>query len=142
MRYLGLDIGSRAIGVAIGESIATELTTIRASGTENFFENAANKAIESIDAIIKEEECDGIVVGLPMNEREELTPQAKQIKKFAEDLIKAIDVKVHFVNEALTTFMAEDILESQGLSIKEAKQRVDQLSASLILQQFLEENEQ
>lgn len=142
MRYLGLDVGSRAIGIAVGESIASELTTIRCSGSETFYETATKKAIEQIDKILHDEECDAVVVGLPVSEQGALTSEAKKIQGFAKALENSLDVKIHFVNETLTTFMASDMLESQGYSIAQAKQKVDQLAAQLILQQYLEENEE
>jgi len=141
MRYLGLDVGEKRIGVAVGESLASELTTIIAAKNKGFYETAsANEAYEKLEKIIQSEQTDAIVVGLPVNEEGGLTSEAQKIKKFGDGLTEALDCVVHYVNETLTTFMASEMLESQGLSVAEAKLRVDQLAAQLILQQFLEEN--
>ena len=139
MRYLGLDIGERSIGVAVGELIASELTTVHA-GKDRSFYLQPELAIEPIIKLISEEEADAIVVGLPVNEDGQNSQEAVKIQRFASALGSKLDKTIHFVNETLSSFMAEDILEGQGLSIREAKTREHQLSAALILQQFLEEN--
>ena len=139
MRYLGLDIGSRSIGVAVGELLASEVTTLRSGKDKSFYENP-ELSIDSISRLIVQEQADAIVVGLPVNEDGTLSPEAKKIQKFSDVLGHKLDKTIHYVNETLSSFMASDILESQGLSIEEAKLREHQLAAQLILQQFLEEN--
>src|SRR3989344_5329024 len=139
MRYLGLDIGQRSIGVAVGELLASELTTLRSGKDKSFYENP-ELSIDSISRLIVQEQADAIVVGLPVNEDGTLSPEAKKIQKFGDELGRKLDKTIHYVNETLSSFMASDILESQGLSIEEAKLREHQLAAQLILQQFLEEN--
>ena len=139
MRYLGLDVGSRHIGVAVGELLASELTTLHAPKDQNYYDSP-QLADDEIVKLIASEQVDAIVVGLPVNEQGELSAEAESIKKFADQLGVRLDKTIHFVNETLSSFMAEDILESQGLSIQEAKLREHQLSAQLILQQYIEEN--
>jgi putative Holliday junction resolvase len=140
MRYLGLDIGRKNIGLAIGEMLASEYSTIKALKNESFYETAAERAINEINDIIKKEEIDGLVVGLPVNEDGQATQESKEIEKFCQKLQTKTDMRVHFVNETLTSFMAEDMLEEQGASKQEAKEREHQLAAQLILQQYFEEN--
>ena len=139
MRYLALDVGERSIGVAVGEIIASELTTIKV-GKEKSFYDQPFLAFEPIIKLIDQEQADAIVVGLPVNETGQLSDEAKKIQQFAEKLGAKLDKVIHSVNETLSSFMAEDILESEGLSIEEAKKREHQLAAQLILQQYLEEN--
>ena len=139
MRYLGLDVGERSIGVAVGEIIASELTTVRVGKDKSFYDQA-ELAFAPIIKLIDQEQADAIVVGLPINEDGQPSGEAKKIQKFADNLGAKLDKKIHFVNETLSSFMAEDILESEGLSIEEAKKREHQLAAQLILQQFIEEN--
>ena len=139
MRYLGLDVGSRSIGIAVGEIIASESTTLNAGKDKSFYDQP-ELAIEPIARLVVQEQADAIVVGLPVNDDGQISPEAKKIQKFAAELETKLDKTVHFVNETLSSFMATDILESQGLSIQEAKLREHQLAAQLILQQYLEEN--
>lgn len=139
MRYLGIDAGEKTIGVAVGELLAHELTTLR-SGKKKTFYDTPIVAYRGIEQLFKREACDAIVVGLPVKENGEITSEAKKIKKFADGLEQFINAKVHFVNETLTSFMALDLLEGQGVIGQAADVRVDQLAAQLILQQYLEEN--
>ncbi|MEK7170920.1 MAG: Holliday junction resolvase RuvX [Patescibacteria group bacterium] len=139
MRYLGLDVGEKNIGVAVGELMASELTTLQ-SGKDKSFYNQPSLAFEPVAKLINQEQVDAIVVGLPINEDGTLGAEAQKIQKFADELGVALDKTIHFVNETLSSFMAEDILESQGLSIQEARLREHQLAAQLILQQYIEEN--
>ena len=139
MRYLGLDVGERSIGVAVGEKLASEKETIRAGKDKRFYDSP-ELSYDQIAKIVDEEQADAIVVGLPINEDGQLSPEAVHIKKFTTELGLKLDKTINFVNETLSSFMAQDILESQGLSIQEAKVREHQLAAQLILQQYLEEN--
>ena len=141
MRYLGIDMGARNIGVATGEIIASELTTLRSPKGKNFYEGQARvEAISEIAKLVKTEEVDAIVFGLPINEDGGETEESKKIRDFAQELEGKLNIDVHLTNETLTTFMAEDILESQGYGPVEISERKDQLAATLILQQYIEEN--
>ena len=139
MRYLALDVGARHIGVAVAELLASELTTLNAPKDQSFYESP-QFADDEIVQLISSEQADAVVVGLPVNERGELSGEAAAIKKFGDRLGRQLDKTIHYVNETLTSAMASEILESQGLSVAEAKSRQHQLSAQLILQQYLEES--
>lgn len=142
MRYLGIDVGRKTLGVAVGEMLAAELTTVRATGNEDFYlEPGKSRAFKELGKIVRSEGIDAIVIGLPVNEQGEPTAESRRIKAFAEELEEKLNITVQFVDETLTTFMAEDMLDSQGVDKKEAEARVHQLAAELILQQYLEEHE-
>lgn len=140
MRLLGLDVGSKKIGVAVGELIANELTTIVAPTDQNFYTKAGfDFALEKVSTILKEEEAQAIVVGLPVNERGNHTEESAKIEEFANNLKSSLNTEIFFVDETLTSFMADEMLESQGVSASERKERVHQLAAELILEQYLED---
>ncbi len=142
MRYLGLDVGQKNIGVAAGEALAAELTTINAPKNVSLYSDAGSKfAYEQIGKIMRQEQADAIVAGLPVDEDGNPTEESKKIEGFCKEMERSLDVTVHFVDETLTSFMAEDMLDSQGLSKAEIDERVHQLAAQLILQQFLEGEE-
>lgn len=142
MKYLSLDIGQKNIGVAVGELLAGELTTIRANKDEDFHNEAGRaRAISEINKLLIQEQADAVVIGLPVDEEGGMTNEAKRIKEFGEALKESLDKKIHYVNETLTSFMAEDLLEEQGLDPEQIKERVDQHAALLILQQYLESDE-
>jgi len=141
MRYLGLDVGKKNIGIAVGEVLASELTTLRCRA-DSFYEGEGLKqALGELATIIEEEQIDAVIVGLPVKEDGSPTQESKLITDFSTHLSDKLNIAVHSVNETLTSFMAQDILESQGISLEESKKRVDQLAATLILQQYLEDNE-
>lgn len=141
MRYAGLDVGKKAIGVAVGEVLATELSTINAAKDQNLYEKEGlTKAFKELGAIKEIEQIDAFVLGLPVNETNGLTEEASHIKTFGDKLGEALNAPIYFVNETLTTFMAEDLLAEQGVKPDQIAKRVHQLAAKLILQQFLEED--
>jgi putative Holliday junction resolvase len=141
MRYLGLDVGSRRIGISVGEQIAGELATIIAPKTTTFYEPTGIKiAFKEILPFIKEENVGALVVGLPVAEDGSPTAESKKIATFCEALKSLLKLPFYFTNETLTSFMAADMLEEQGLNAKEIAEREHQLAAQLILQQYLEEH--
>lgn len=139
MRYLGLDVGQKHLGVAVGEILAKELTTLEAAKNTNFYDQP-EQAYNQLAKLAEDEGADALVVGLPVNEAGQPTPESKKIEKFCQGLEEKLNSTIHFVDETLSSFMASDILESQGLEPDEVKARTHQLSAELILQQFLEEH--
>lgn len=141
MKYLGLDVGQKRIGIAIGEVLASELLTLRAGEHESFYqEPARSRAFEEIQTIVQEEAVSGVVAGLPVKEDGSESEESKKIAAFCDGLSTVLGFEVQTVDETLTSFMARDILEGQGLAGKALEQRLDQASAALVLQQFLEEH--
>jgi len=142
MRYLGLDIGSRKIGISIGDTLAAELTTVTSPKKTTFYDDKGyGYFLIEIKKLIDLEEADGIVVGLPVNEEGEPTEESKKIKSFAKKLEGSLGLSIHYVDETLTSFMAEEMLASQEVEQAEIDRRVHQVAAQLILQQYLENNE-
>lgn len=143
MRYLGLDVGARNIGIAVGEVLSEERTTINCSKKETFYLGDAREiAVGQIEKLLEVEQADAIVIGLPVDEDGKPTEESKKIKEFADYLVLKTNKKIHFVDETLTSFMAEEMLSDAGLSQKEISERLHQASAQLILQQYLEEGGQ
>ncbi|QQG50352.1 MAG: Holliday junction resolvase RuvX [Candidatus Berkelbacteria bacterium] len=141
MKYLGLDIGRKAIGIAVGEQLASELVTLRAAKDENFYqEPARGRSMGEIGSFVETENTSAIVVGLPVKEDGSHSEESKLIEAYATELESKLGIKLFRVDETLTSYMAEELLEGQGAERKEIEERRDQLSAQLILQQFLEEN--
>lgn len=142
MRYLGLDIGRKTIGLAVGEVLAAELSTLRAPKNVDFYSAAGRSlAYQEIGKVLVAEEAGAVVAGLPVNEDGQPTEESALIRDFCAGLEKAINSPIYFVDETLTSFMASDMLESQGADKEEVERRVHQLAAELILQQYLEGDE-
>jgi len=126
MRYLGIDYGDKRIGIALSDErgvFAFPFSTI-----EN-----DKKVINSIKKICSEQEVEKIIVGLPLSFSMQETEQTQKVKEFAQKFGKGVDLPIEFENEILTSKMAD----KQGVG----KQNIDESSAALILQGWLDRNE-
>jgi putative holliday junction resolvase len=142
MKYLGLDVGKKAIGVAVGEALASELQTLEGRKGEDFYqEPARSRSYDELKKILEDEGARAVVVGLPVKEDGSHSEESAKIEVWADGLAASLGVPVHRVDETLTSFMARDILESQTADEAEIERRIHQLSAQLILQQYLEEKQ-
>ena len=131
---LGLDVGSKRIGVAGCDRtglIATGLTTIERRSFE--------EDIAQFRKIVKEREVEILVVGLPYSMNGNLGFQAKQVKKFAARIAKVLQLPVEYVDERLTSFQAEEMLKAENRSPSRDKSLIDRIAAAIILQQWLDE---
>lgn len=126
---LALDVGEKRIGVAIAQSnirIAIAYDTLLVDGSE----------LEQITRIVNQEKVSTIIVGYPRNQSGETTQQTKTVEAFAKK-IESIGKEVIFQDESLTSVKAEEILRSRGKPYQ--KSDIDALAASLILQDYLEQ---
>ncbi len=134
MRYLGLDLGTKTLGIAISDktnNIASPLTTLRFS-SEDYV-----SLIEPLKKIIEENNITGIALGLPKNMDSSLGFAAQRSKNFKELLESNIDIPITLVDERLTSVMAHNILSDNGKKAIDHKKVVDSLAACLILEDFL-----
>jgi putative Holliday junction resolvase len=134
-RIMALDVGGRRIGVALSDStriLASPLTTLRAQPRE--------RVLAEIAALVRSYEVTDVVVGLPLTLSGEIGPQAQLVQKFAEALQQTLDVPVHQFDERLTTVAAERMMLDLGLKPDQRKARIDEVAASIILQDFLDAN--
>lgn len=133
-RYLGLDVGERRIGVALGESgarLATPLTTLQAHPPE--------RAFEQITRLVREHHVHALVLGLPLTLRGEVGPQAQIVQRFAVSLGAIVDLPIHFFDERLTSAAADQLLRELGVKPEKRKLQRDQVAAAIILQDFLDQ---
>jgi putative Holliday junction resolvase len=134
MRALALDLGSRRIGVALcdrGGTVATPYDTVHRSG------DAARDRAELL-RLADEAEAEVVVVGLPLSLDGSDGAAAAAARAEAAELAGAFDVPVVLHDERLTTVSAERSLRSQGVSARRARSVVDQVAASVILQDWLD----
>lgn len=129
---LGLDVGRKRIGVAgcdrLGITVHGITTITRKSWDEDMAE---------LRSLIIERNVDTLVIGLPYNMDGSLGYQARQVQKFAHGASKALDMNLEFVDERLTSYEAEEMMRSQGISTRHNKEMIDRKAAALILQQWL-----
>ncbi len=133
-RILGLDVGERRIGIALSDAsarLATPLTTIGAVPQA--------LAVERIARLCREHGVAELVIGLPLTLRGEVGPQATAVQRFAEALGKAVELPIHFFDERLTTAAADQMLREMGVKPEKRKLQLDQVAASIILQDYLDQ---
>lgn len=136
-RVMALDVGERRIGVALSDptrTLAAPLTTIRAE--------PRTTALKRIATLIREHEVTALVVGLPLTMSGDIGPQATLVQQFADELRQIIEVPLYFVDERLTTAAAERMMVELNLKPEQRKARVDEVAASIILQDFLDAQRQ
>ena len=134
MRYLGLDLGSRRLGVSISDKTGLIATSYKVIEHNEEYE----KLIVEIAKIVEKEGIDEIVLGFPKNMNNTIGPKGELSLEFKDSLEKKLNIKVHLQDERLTTKEAENILIANNTSRKKRKKVIDSMAATIILQSFLE----
>ena len=132
-RVLGLDVGERRIGVSLSDALgltAQRLTLIERQTLE--------RDLGAVAALVEEHRAASIVVGLPITMQGAIGEQAKLVMVFVEALRGAVSCPVHVMDERLTTVQGERALLATNTSRRKRKRLIDQVSAQLILQAYLE----
>lgn len=135
MRYLGLDLGSKTLGIAISDltgMIATILTTL------NFKNENYDELIEKLLPIIKENNIDKIVLGYPKNMDNSIGKRAEITLEFKEKLETISGLEIVLQDERLTSVISNQVMIMADVSRKKRKKKVDGIAAQLILQSYLD----
>lgn len=135
MRYLGLDLGSKTLGVATSDATNTIATSLK---TIFFEENNYPSLIEPLKEIINEYNISKIVLGLPKNMNNTLGVRAEISMEFKRLLEDNFHIEVVLEDERLTTVISNNIMIKADISRKKRKKKVDAIAAQLILQSFLD----
>lgn len=134
MRALGLDLGSKRIGVAVSDrsgTIATPLVVVARSKSRRHDH-------ERLAQLVREEEAERVVVGLPRSLSGELGPAARAVLSEVKALATVVGVPVETYDERLTTVAAEAALRAGGVRGSARRERVDKVAAAVILQGWLD----
>ena len=132
MRYLAIDYGDKRTGLAIcdpAETIASPLAVIE--GQKNL--------IKKIVDVVRSENAEAIVLGLPLNMDDSQGFKAKHVLRFAELLKNHLNIPMHLQDERLSSFGAEKKLAPAEFTRKKKKKRLDAIAAAEILEAFLEQ---
>jgi putative Holliday junction resolvase len=133
-RYLGLDIGSKRIGVAVSDGLGLTaqpaMTMVRKRNPKD--------DLRSLARLCRKFSCAGIVAGNPLHLSGAVSAQAEKTREFAEELARMTALPLHLWDERLTSQEAHAILYAAGKKRQDHQPLVDQLAASLILQSFLD----
>lgn len=136
MRIMGLDYGSRTVGVAISDALGITAQGIETITRED--ENKLRKTMRRIEELAVQYEVERIVLGLPKNMNNTLGDRVKKTEEFKEMLERRTGLPVVFWDERLTTVAAERILMESGVRRENRKEVIDKVAASLILQGYLD----
>jgi len=131
---MGLDIGTRTIGIAISDELG-----ITAQGLKTLRRKSMEEDFKEIAAIICQFEVEKIIVGLPQNMDGTLGRQAEKVLKWMEALKDRIKIPVTTWDERLSTVGATKVLLEADLSRRKRKQVIDKVAAVLILQGYLDQ---
>jgi|SRR5580704_12307045 putative Holliday junction resolvase len=136
-RILGLDVGSRRIGIAVTDPLG-----ITAQGLETLQRKNKRTDLKELERIIREYQVKEIVIGLPLRMSGAEGIQAEKMQLFAEELKKRFRLPIHLWDERLTSAEANRLLRETELSIEKRGKAVDRMAAILILQGWMESRSQ
>lgn len=135
-RLLGLDVGSRTVGVAVSDPLGWTAQSVEIIPIN---EDAGNLGMGRIKQLVKEHEVSGFVLGLPKNMNNSLGPRVEKSREFGERLKKKFGLPVDYIDERLTTVSAYRVLiDEADVSRRKQKQAIDKLAAQFILQNYLD----
>ena len=133
MKTMGIDFGLARIGIALSDD-----TKFLATPFETYKRKGEVQDIEHLIHIIKTKNVDEIVCGLPMNMAGEEQEIAIITREFMAKLNNQINIKIDFVDERLSSLMAEEMLKETERDWKKRKEKLDAVAASIILQDYLD----
>jgi len=132
-RILGLDVGSKRIGVAVSDPLG-----ITAQGLDTIQRQNKRRDREALRAVLSKYEVAEIVVGLPLRLTGAEGTQSEKMREFADDLKTQFGLPVHLWDERWTSTEANRLLRETNLSIEKRGKAVDRMAAILILQSWME----
>ncbi len=136
MRIMGLDYGSKTVGVAISDALKITAQGIEIIRREK--ESKLRKTLARIDELVKEYEVEKIVLGFPLNMNDTVGERAEKSLEFKAMLEKRTGLPVEMWDERLTTVEAHNILMEAKVRREDRKKYVDMLAAVFILQGYLD----
>ncbi|WRP05367.1 Holliday junction resolvase RuvX [Rossellomorea aquimaris] len=135
MRVMGLDVGSKTVGVAISDELgwtAQGIETIKIDEDQGVFR------IDRLKELAEEYQVDTVVVGLPKNMNNSIGPRGEASQAYGELIQQELSLPVKYWDERLSTMAAERVLLEADVSRKKRKKVIDKMAAMMILQGYLD----
>ena len=136
MRIMGLDYGSKTVGIAVSDTLLITAQSVEIIRRES--ENKLRKTLARIEQLIKEYEVQELVLGLPKNMNNSEGVRVEKTKEFKEMLERRTGLKVILWDERLTTVAADRAMMEAGIRREDRKNYVDKIAATFILQGYLD----
>ncbi|MCI5603877.1 MAG: Holliday junction resolvase RuvX [Clostridiales bacterium] len=136
MRIMGLDFGSKTVGVAVSDPLYITAQGVEIIRREQ--ENKLRKTLARIEELVKEYEVEKIVLGLPKNMNNSIGERAEKTLEFKAMLERRTGLNVVMWDERLTTVAADKTMMEVGVRRENRKKYVDQIAATFILQGYLD----
>ncbi len=137
MRYLGLDLGSRTLGIAVSDKQGIIASTYKTIHHNEEYDMLLDEVVKLVDEL----QIEGVVLGFPKNMNNTIGPKGELSLEFKEKLEKKLSVPVYLQDERLSTKSATDMLISGNVSRKNRKKVVDSVAATIILQTYLDRSD-
>lgn len=134
MRYLGLDLGTKTIGLALSDRSGLIASRYRVL----HHDNDPAMCLPDLKDIVQTEQVEALVLGFPKNMNNTIGPKGELSLQFKEKLEKVLSIPVYLQDERLSTKSATDMLITADVSRKNRKKVVDSVAATIILQTFLD----
>lgn len=135
MKYIGLDLGSRTLGVAISDALGM---LARAHDTFRFEDDRYDLAVNYTIDLCKKEGVNTVVLGYPKHMNGDAGVRAQISEDFKKSIEEASDIKVVLADERLTTVIVNRAMISGNVNRKDRKQKKDEMAAVVILQNYLD----
>ena len=136
MRIMGLDFGSKTVGVAVCDPLGITAQTVETITRAS--ENKMRQTLARIEQLIGEYEIERIVLGYPKNMNNTVGERGEKTQEFKVALERRTGLEVILWDERLTTVAAERVLSESGVRRENRKKSVDQIAAAMILQGYLD----
>ena len=137
MKYLGLDLGTRTLGLAVSDPLGMIATSYKILRHDEDYD----KLILMLKEEIENNNIGELVLGFPKNMDNSIGERGRITLEFKEKLENTFNIPVHMQDERLTTMQAEKLLISNDTSRKKRKKVIDSLAATIILQSYLDRKE-
>ncbi|MBR6381278.1 MAG: Holliday junction resolvase RuvX [Lachnospiraceae bacterium] len=135
MRIMGLDYGSKTVGVAVSDPLFLTAQGVEIIRRDQ--ENHLRRTFARIEELVQEYEVSEFVVGKPLHMNGEEGERVRLTREFGEKLERRTGLPVTFWDERLTSVEAEELMREAGLTRTEQKARVDMIAAQIILQDYM-----
>ena len=135
MRIMGLDFGSKTVGVAVCDPLGITAQAVETIVRKE--ENKLRQTYQRIEALIREYEITSIILGYPINMDDTVGERGRKTEEFKAALERRTGLPVILWDERLTTVEADEILRESGVPAGDRKKVIDKVAAGIILQSYL-----